>query len=136
MLPAIFSLFSTSTTATELSSPVFLSPANCYGVPASQLPITRNCGVPAIKLLAAPKKTTLPLVLSTKFLLSQKNVEEKGGIHKYPSFLYLPLFPFTLMDSVSQPFFPRPLQIRCNCCYKWISTSGPLDKHGVTITWP
>ena len=97
-----------------------LSPANYYGVPASQLPVNQNgraptiqqlvaqnCGVPTIQLLVTlnkrkEKKTPSPLV-RTK-MLARKNDEEKGGILKYLPPLYLPLLPFTLTETVPQPF--------------------------------
>ena len=92
-----------------------LSPANCYSVPASQLPVTRNgrapaiqrlvarnCGVPAIQLLVTLKKTPSPLILLT--MLARKSEEEKGGILKYLPPLYLPMLPFTLTETIPQPF--------------------------------
>jgi hypothetical protein len=79
-----------------------LSPANCYGVPANQLPVTQNCEVPAIQLLATLKKTPSPLVLSTK--LARKSEEEKEKILKFLPPLFFPMLPFTLTETVPQPF--------------------------------
>jgi hypothetical protein len=81
-----------------------LSPANCCGVRTNQLPVTRNCGVLAIQLLATLKKTPSPLVLSTK--LARKS-EEKEGILKYPPPLFFPLFPVTLLEMVPSTVFRR-----------------------------
>ena len=81
------------------------SPANCYGVLASQLPVTQNCGVQAIQLLVAQEKQPHHSFSQQCFLL-QKSAEEKEGTLKYPSSIFLPLFPFTLTETVYQPFFP------------------------------
>ena len=114
------------------SPPGFLPPANCYGVPASQLPVTQNCGVPAIQLLAALKKQPHHSFFQQGLIL-QKNAEEKEGTLKYLSSLFLPLFPFTLTETVYQLFFDGLPTDSLNC-YNSVTIRIQLPDRWVTIT--
>ena len=129
-----FSFYAQPLTQLRNSSLPGFSSANCYRVPASPLPVTQNCGVPTIQLLATWKKQPHHSFSQQCLCLRKKNAEEKEGTLKYPSSLFFPLSPFTLTETVYQPFSLNRYNSVVTAVVIRISTSEPLGLSGVTVT--
>ena len=99
--------------------PSDLSSVSCYGVPASQLPITRNCGVPTIQLLAAHKTTSQQCFLCGKVWR-----------RRMKPLISLPLSPFPFFS-----FFLNSSNSIVTVVGIRTSPSGLLDLSGVTVTY-